>query len=90
MTQQRIPLTEEELSDFSILDSEWNNIIYEMGILKIEELELQQKEFNLEMKKNDLVNHREKLLESMTIKYGPGVVNIMERCFIPHSDNIPD
>jgi len=37
MTQQALQLTEEEYFDFATLDSNWNEVVYQMGLLKIEE-----------------------------------------------------
>lgn len=87
MTQQALQLTEEEYFDFATLDSNWNEVVYQMGLLKIEELNLQQTEYNLEMKKNDLTNQKQKLLEAITFKHGQGTVNLEEKCFIPYLEN---
>lgn len=87
MTQQAIQLTEEEYFDFATLDSNWNEVVYQMGLLKIEELNLQQAEYDLEMKKNDLVNQKQKLLEAIAIKHGQGTINLEQKCFIPYVEN---
>jgi hypothetical protein len=82
MIENKIPLTEEEYNDFINLENTWNNVIYEMGLLKIRELELQQTEYDLEMRKNDLNTSREMLLQSITLKHGPGTVDLHEKNFI--------
>ena len=87
MTQQALPLTEEEYFDFATLDSNWNEVVYQMGLLKIEELNLQQTEYNLEIKKNDLTNQKQKLLEAITFKHGHGIINLEEKCFILYSED---
>ena len=87
MTQQALQLTEEEYFNFTTLDSNWNEVVYQMGLLKIEELNLQQREYILEMKKNDLTNQRQKLLETISIKHGQGTINLEEKCFIPYLEN---
>jgi hypothetical protein len=87
MTQQSVQLTEEEYFNFTTLDNNWKEIVHQMGLLKIEELNLQQTEYNLEIKKNDLINQQQNLLEAITIKHGQGTVNLEEKCFILYSED---
>jgi len=39
------------------------------------------------MKKNDLTNQKQKLLEAITFKHGQGTVNLEQKCFIPYVEN---
>lgn len=82
--------TEEEMQEIAILQNKYQQKIFDLGQIKLEEIDLEQTKLSLEEKKTSVLNEwkvlqkeEEDLLNKLASKYGNGSLNLKDGTFKP-------
>lgn len=85
--------TEEEMQEIALLQNKYQQKIFELGQIKLEEIDLDQTKLALEEKKVTVLNdwkilqkEEEDLLNKLASKYGNGSLNLKDGTFKPVSN----
>lgn len=85
--------TEEEMQEIALLQNKYQQKIFELGQIKLEEIDLEQTKLSLEEKKVTVLNdwktlqkEEENLLNKLASKYGNGSLNLKDGTFKPVSN----
>jgi hypothetical protein len=83
--------TEQEMQEIAILQSKYQQKIFELGQVQLEEIELEQTKTTLSERKTailtewkDIQKLEENLLNSLATKYGNGSLNLKDGTFKPN------
>lgn len=84
--------TEQEMQEIAILQSKYQQKIFELGQIQLEEIEIDQSKKELEDRRTSILNEwkdiqklEENLLNSLATKYGDGSLNLKDGTFKPNT-----
>jgi hypothetical protein len=86
-----IKFTEQEMQEIAIVQSKYQQKIFELGQIQLEEIELEQNKKDIVDRRAAIVNEwkdiqklEESLLNNLATKYGDGSLNLKDGTFKPN------
>jgi hypothetical protein len=77
-----IPLPQETIDKIYNFNSKWEELMHELGTLKLTQLETEARELYLKQHYIDLQDIKNKIFSDLEQKYGKGKVNLEQKSYI--------
>ena len=82
MMNNQIPLPQETIDELHQYNKKWEEIMRELGTLKINQLDIETRELYLKQHYVDIQDTKNKIFSDLSQKYGKGNVDLKQKMYI--------
>jgi len=76
------PLSQETIDEIHQLNKQWEELMHELGTLKMNQLEIETRELYLKQHYVDIQDTKNKIFSDLSQKYGKGSVDLEQKMYI--------